>query len=82
MIGIGATTKANKTFARIKQGTNLEESKIRMFQSVWLMTASATDMQTNVYQIDIQSRINATDVCECETSKLYISVTFVLNTSN
>ena len=80
MIGIGATTKANKTFARIKQGTNLEESKIRMFQSVWLMTASATDMQTNVCQIDIQSRINATDVCE--TSKLYISVTFVFNTSN
>ena len=80
MIGIGATTKANKTFARIKQGTNLEESKIRMFQSVWLMTASATDMQTNVCQIDIQSRINATDVCE--TSKLHISVTFVFNTSN
>ena len=70
MIGIGATTKANKTFAKIKQGTNLEESKIRMFQSVWLMTASATDMQTNVCQIDIQSRINATDVCE--TSQLYI----------
>ena len=41
-----------------------------MFQSVWLMTLSATDMQTNVCQIDMQSRINVTDVRE--TSKLLL----------
>ena len=34
------------------------------------MTASATDMQTNVCQIDMQSRINVTDVRE--TSKLLL----------
>ena len=41
-----------------------------MFQSVWLMTLFATDMQTNVCQIDMQSRINVTDVRE--TSKLLL----------
>ena len=40
------------------------------FGPVWLMTASATYTQTNVGQIDMQSRINVTDVRE--TSKLLL----------
>ena len=45
-------------------------SNEKCFQSVWLMTLFATDMQTNVCQIDMQSRINVTDVRE--TSKLLL----------